>query len=106
MDIPKMKHTQSGDLSSKILNLAEMVSYQDGAIVSREVISCKAGTITIFAFDKNQGLSEHTAPYDAFVQILDGDAHITIFGEEFHLKNGDMIIMPAHKPHALKKKEV
>lgn len=97
-----MKHTQSGDLSGKIFNLAEMVSYQDGSIVSREVISSKGGTITIFAFDKGQGLSEHTAPFDAFVQILDGDADITISGEEFHLKNGDMIIMPAHKPHAVK----
>jgi quercetin dioxygenase-like cupin family protein len=102
MDTPKMKHTQSGDISGQIFNLADMVSYQDGSIVSREVISAKAGTLTVFAFDRNQGLSEHTAPFDAFVQILDGDAFITISGEEFHLKTGEMIIMPAHKPHGLK----
>ena len=101
MNNPKMSHTQSGDISSQIFNLADMVSYQDGSVVSREIVSSKAGTITIFAFDKGQGLSEHTAPFDAFVQVLDGEALITISGEEFHLNAGELIIMPADKPHAL-----
>ena len=90
------------ELIGKVINPKDLVSYQTGAVVSRTVIDKKTGTCTLFAFDAGQGLSEHTAPFDALVQILDGEAEITISGEPFHLKNGDVIIMPADKPHALK----
>ena len=82
-------------------NLANMIDYQKGSVVSREIISKKTGTITLFAFDEGQGLSEHTAPFDAVVYLLDGEAEITISGKPFRLREGDMIIMPAHEPHAL-----
>lgn len=87
---------------SQVLNLVEMVNYQDGAVVSRQVIKEEAGNITLFAFDQEQGLSEHTAPYDALAHILEGEAQITISGKPFHLRAGDAIIMPANEPHALK----
>jgi len=79
-----------------------MVDYQEGSVVSREVISKPAGTVTVFAFDAGQGLSEHTAPFDALVQVIDGEAEIRISGHPHHLKAGEMIIMPAGEPHALK----
>ncbi|MGZ7068880.1 MAG: cupin domain-containing protein, partial [Methanobacterium sp.] len=75
--------------------------YQDGSVVSREIIKKDTGTVTIFAFDKGEGLSEHTAPFDAMVQIVDGKAEITISGKKNVLEKGDMIIMPANDPHAL-----
>jgi quercetin dioxygenase-like cupin family protein len=82
--------------------MTEMVAYQPGSVVSRTLIDKKIGTLTLFAFDSGQGLSEHTAPYDAFVQILDGEAEVTIDGTAHHLTAGQMIIMPADRPHALK----
>ena len=82
-------------------NLAGMIDYQKGSVVSQEIISKKTGTITLFAFDEGQGLSEHTAPFDALVYLLDGEAEITISGKPFRLSEGEMIIMPAHQPHAL-----
>ncbi len=88
-------------LVTKTANLAELIAYQPGAVVSRTIVGKKTGTITLFAFDRSEGLSEHTAPFDAFVQILDGEAEIRISGELFHLKSGEMIVMPAHEPHAL-----
>ncbi|MBI3153681.1 MAG: cupin domain-containing protein [Chloroflexi bacterium] len=87
---------------SQILHLAEMVSYQEGSVVSRQVTKAEAGNVTLFAFDKDQGLSEHTAPYDALVHVLEGEAEVTISGQPFHLEMGDAIIMPADEPHALK----
>jgi quercetin dioxygenase-like cupin family protein len=87
---------------SQVLNLVEMVNYQDGAVVSRQVVKEDAGNVTLFAFDQEQGLSEHTAPYDALAHILEGEAEITISGKPFSLKAGDAIIMPANEPHALK----
>ncbi|MGE4412745.1 MAG: cupin domain-containing protein [Candidatus Caldatribacteriota bacterium] len=86
----------------EVKNLLDLVQYQDNAVVSTELIKKDAGTVTLFAFDKSQGLSEHTAPYDALVYILDGKAEITISKEPFTLQTGDMIIMPANQPHALK----
>ena len=83
-------------------NLVEMVDYQDGAVVSKEIIKKQAGTVTLFAFDQGQGLSEHTAPFDALVYILDGEAVITIAGTPHTVKSGQMIIMPTNKPHALR----
>ena len=83
-------------------SLVDMVSYQDGAVVSRTLIDKKTGTVTLFAFGEGQGLSEHTAPFDALVQVLDGEAEITIAGKPYHLDAGEIIVMPASVPHALK----
>ena len=82
--------------------LVSLVDYQDGSVVSKEVIKKEKGSVTLFAFDKGQGLSEHTAPFDALVYILDGQAEIHIAGKAHLLKTGETIIMPANKPHALK----
>ncbi len=88
------------DLKSN--SLVDMVDYQKEAVVSKTIIDKATGTVTLFAFDQGQGLSEHTAPFDALVQVLDGEVEITISKNPFHLKQGEMIIMPANKPHALK----
>ncbi len=88
--------------TGEVMRLADIVSYQEGAIVSREIVGKKAGTVTVFAFDTGQGLSEHTAPFDALVYVLDGEAQVSISGQLLQLKNGDMVIMPANAPHALK----
>jgi len=85
--------------SARILDLLE---YQEGSIVSRTLIDKKVGTVTLFAFDEGQGLSEHTAPFDALVHVLDGEAEITISGTPLTLNAGEMVIMPANKPHALR----
>ena len=82
--------------------LADMIAYQEDAVVSRTVIDKKVGTVTVFAFDDGQGLSEHTAPYDAMVQVLDGEVEITISSEPRPVKAGELIIMPANEPHSLK----
>jgi quercetin dioxygenase-like cupin family protein len=89
-------------LEGQALKLIDLIDYQEGSVVSRTIIDRKAGTVTLFAFDESQGLSEHTAPYNALVYLLDGEADITISGGTYHLKEGEMIIMPANKPHALK----
>lgn len=81
---------------------AASVEYQKDAVVSKTLINKSAGTVTLFAFDQGQGLSEHTAPFDAMVYMLDGEAEIIISGHPYYLKNGESIIMPAHHPHALK----
>jgi quercetin dioxygenase-like cupin family protein len=83
-------------------NLIDLVSYQDGSVVSRTLIKKKTGTVTLFAFDQGEALSEHTAPFDAMVYILDGKAEIIISGNSNILEKGNMIIMPANEPHALK----
>ena len=87
---------------SEILHMAELVSYQDGAVVSRQITKAETGNVTLFAFDKDQELSEHTAPFDALVHVLDGEAEIKISGKAFKLKTGEAIIMPANEPHAVK----
>jgi quercetin dioxygenase-like cupin family protein len=86
---------------SEILDLAALVDYQTGAVVSRQVTKSAGGNVTLFAFDQGQELSEHTAPFDAFVHVLDGEAEINISGQLYQLKTGDCIIMPANAPHAL-----
>jgi quercetin dioxygenase-like cupin family protein len=86
-------------------NALELVAYQDGAVVSRELVKKKTGTVTVFAFDKGQGLSEHTAPFDALVHVLDGIAEITIGGVPHLLGKGELILMPANVSHALKATE-
>ncbi|PIQ87868.1 MAG: cupin [Candidatus Omnitrophica bacterium CG11_big_fil_rev_8_21_14_0_20_43_6] len=93
------------DLTGQAANLNSLVDYQSGAVVSKELIRKEKGTLTLFAFDKDQGLSQHTAPFDAFVYILDGQAEITIAGKPHQLKAGQTIIMPANQPHALKATE-
>jgi quercetin dioxygenase-like cupin family protein len=93
---------QEATVEPSVLRLAESASYQQGSIVSRQIISRKTGTVTLFAFDQGQELSEHTAPYDAMVYVLDGEAHIRIAGRPFVLQPGDMINMPANQPHAVK----
>ena len=87
---------------AKVTELADLVDYQKGSVVSRTIIDKQAGTVTLFAFAEGQGLSAHTAPFDAMVYLLDGEAEITISGKAFHLATGEMIIMPANKTHALK----
>jgi len=82
--------------------MSDLVTYQEGSVVSRQVTKADAGNITLFAFDKDQELSEHTAPFDAFVHVLEGEADIRISGKAFHLKAGDGIIMPANEPHAVR----
>ena len=82
--------------------LTGLVDYQDGSIVSKEIIRKDTGTITLFAFDQGQGLSEHTVPFDAFVQILEGEAEINIAGQKNLVEAGQIIIMPANKPHSLR----
>jgi quercetin dioxygenase-like cupin family protein len=89
-------------LLGKAIKLNDLVGYQEGAIVSREVINKKTGTVTIFSFDKGEGLSEHSTPFDAMIFVADGEAEITIDGNPNYLKAGDMIIMPADHPHAVK----
>ncbi len=90
------------NLMARALPMAEMVATQPGAVVSRTLVSKKAGTVTLFAFDQGQGLSTHSAPYDALAMILEGAVEITIDGKDLLAKTGDMVIMPANRPHALK----
>ena len=88
-----------------VQNLKGLVEYQGDSVVSKTLIDKQAGTVTLFAFDKEQGLSEHTAPYDALVYIVDGTAEVTISGKTHHLVEGEMIVIPANEPHALKATE-
>ncbi|HPD40522.1 MAG TPA: cupin domain-containing protein [Anaerolineae bacterium] len=86
----------------QVQSLEALITVQPGAVVSREIVSRSAGTVTLFAFDADQGLSEHTAPYDALVYALEGAVEITISGKPFTVNAGEMLIMPAHEPHGLK----
>jgi len=90
------------DLLANVIKLRDMVSYQEHSVISQEIIRKPAGTMTVFAFDQGEGLSEHTAPFDAVVYLLEGQAEIIIEGKAHQVKEGEMIIMPANKPHALK----
>ena len=83
------------------IRVLDLVAYQEGAVVSRTLLKRTAGTVTAFAFDQGQGLSEHTAPFDALVHVLEGEAEITIAGTAHRLSAGEMILMPANQPHAL-----
>ena len=93
---------EKGSIMARALDLAELLTYQDGAVISRTLIDKKIGTITVFAFAKGEGLSEHTAPFDAFVQIIDGTAEITIAGVGHIVEAGQIIILPANQPHSLR----
>jgi quercetin dioxygenase-like cupin family protein len=94
--------SKMSDMMGNVFKTEDLIEYQEGSVVSREIIRKDTGTVTIFAFDKGEGLSEHTAPFDALVQIIDGKAEITISGKKNILEKGEMIIMPADEPHALK----
>ena len=99
---PGIRKLVSEDLIAKKAKISDLASYQKGSIVSRTLIDKKSGTVTLFAFDEDQGLSEHTAPYDALVYLLDGEVDITISGKTYNLKDSETIIMPANQPHSLK----
>jgi quercetin dioxygenase-like cupin family protein len=88
--------------TSQVLPIADLIAYQEGAVVSRQIVKAEAGNVTLFAFDLGQELSEHTAPFDALVHVLDGDVEVRISGKPHTLKAGEAIVMPANEPHALK----
>jgi len=87
---------------SEVLQIADLVAYNEGSVVSRQITKADAGNVTLFSFDKDQELSEHTAPFDALVHVLDGETEIRIAGKPFHLRTGEAIIMPADEPHAVR----
>ena len=89
------------DLLGRVLGVQGLIDYQDGAVVSRQIIKKDIGTVTVFAFDAGEGLSEHTAPFDALVYVYDGEAEVTIAGKASTVGSGELIIMPADKPHSL-----
>ncbi len=106
VDYEPQKHEDKSDkkredLKGKVILLKDLVSYADGAVASRMIISRKAGNITIFSFDENEGLSEHTAPFDAVVTILEGECEVWVAGQTYPMKTGETIIFPANVPHAL-----
>jgi len=96
------KQSSDDNFLAQANNLESLIEYQKDSVVSKTIIGKKTGTVTLFAFDKGQGLSEHTAPYDAIIYIVDGEAEITIEGKEIVVKKSEMVILPANKPHALK----
>jgi quercetin dioxygenase-like cupin family protein len=96
-----MANQKSDSLAAHASDLAGLISYQEGSVVSRTLIDKDAGTVTLFAFDAGQGLSEHTAPYDALVYVLDGTVEVKIAGKPVVLRHGEMTLMPANQPHAL-----
>ena len=102
MKMVKDENSENTKLFAQAANLNSLIDYQAGSVVSRTIIDKTAGTVTVFAFDQSEGLSEHTAPYDALVYILDGEAEVTISGKPIKLKKGEITIMPANEPHALK----
>lgn len=88
--------------SAKVVKVCELIDYQEGSVVSRTILETETGTVTLFAFAEGQGLSEHTAPFDALVHLLDGEAEVIISGHSLSVQEGELVIMPANKPHALK----
>lgn len=100
--VDKIKMGEDNKILARVMDGAANIEYQSDSVVSKTLINKPSGTVTLFAFDAGQGLSEHTAPFDAMVYILDGVAQITISGVDYTVKNGEMIIMPSHEPHALK----
>jgi quercetin dioxygenase-like cupin family protein len=97
-----MEQNKEAVKKAQTMKMISLVEYQEGSIVSRTLIDKKAGTVTFFAFDEGQGLSEHVAPYDALVSVLDGEAEVSLSEKIYRIKAGEMIILPANKPHALK----
>ncbi len=96
------RDTSSKELSAaQVVRVTELVSYQDSAVANREIMKKPTGSVTLFAFDEGQGLKEHTVPFDALVQVLEGEAEISIAGKPHRLQGGEMILLPANQPHAL-----
>ncbi len=95
------KPRRSENLAGQAAKLIDLADYQEGAVVSRTLTKNKSGTVTLFAFDEGQGLSEHTAPFDALVHVLEGEAKITISGKALRAQAGEIVLMPAQQPHAL-----
>ena len=96
-----MSKDKRADLQGKVFKLSDLIAYQDGTVASRMIISNRSGSITLFSFDENEGLSEHTAPYDAVVTILDGECEVWLDGDTHQMNAGETIIFPANAPHAL-----
>jgi quercetin dioxygenase-like cupin family protein len=90
------------EIKARVLSAKDLVEYQEGSVVSREIVRGGAGTVSVFAFDEGEGLSEHTAPFDALVHVLDGEVEVTIAGNPLHLSEGEIVIMPAGSSHSLK----
>ena len=97
-----MNKDSAKDLKEQVFEFENLINYQDGAVVSRTIIDKKVGTVSVFAFDKGEGLSEHTAPFDALVNVVDGEAEVIIAGKPFIVKQNEAIVMPADKPHSLR----
>jgi quercetin dioxygenase-like cupin family protein len=97
-----MSNEQTESLTAKALKFVDLVKYQDGSVVSRVILKQKTGNVSLFAFDAGQELSEHTAPFDALANVLEGDVEVTISGNPIRVTAGEMVIMPANQPHALK----
>jgi quercetin dioxygenase-like cupin family protein len=93
---------EAPETPSEVLSVSELVQYQTGTVVSRTLVKKPTGTVTVFAFDADEGLSEHTAPFDALVFIVDGEAEISIAGTPYRVRAGEMLRLPAHRPHALR----
>jgi quercetin dioxygenase-like cupin family protein len=93
---------RKGIAASQSIALLDLIAYQEGAVVSRALVQREKGTVTLFAFDAGQGLSEHTAPFDALVQVLEGEVEITISGKPIRAGAGELVLMPANEPHGLK----
>jgi quercetin dioxygenase-like cupin family protein len=87
---------------AEVVKARELIDYQEESVVSRTILETETGTVTLFAFAEGQGLSEHTAPFDALVHLLDGEAEVIISGQSLRVREGELVIMPANKPHALK----
>lgn len=93
---------KKGFADAQIVRLVDFADYQEGSVVSRTIIDRKTGTVTFFAFDEEQGLSEHTAPYDALIYLLEDEADVVVSGKPVRVREGEMVILPANKPHALR----
>jgi quercetin dioxygenase-like cupin family protein len=98
----KQPSKPGGLAPATVVKVRELINYQDAAVVSREIIKKPECNVTLFAFDEGQGLTEHTSPFDALVEIMEGVAEITIAGHPHLVQEGELILMPAHQPHALK----
>lgn len=103
--IEKIERDENNKILAKIMHGAGSIAYQNDSVVSKTLINKPTGTVTLFSFDVGQGLSEPTAPFDAMVYILDGKAEITISGTSYTVNTGEILIMPANEPHALKAME-
>jgi len=98
----EMSSTGSEIAGAEALPLTDLVNYQEGSVVSRVILKRDKGNVTVFALDEGQGLSEHTSPFDALVQVVEGDAEVTVAGRPIAVKLGEVILLPAEKPHAVK----